>query len=273
VVEARTAVRRGVVCRRQSLGETVIEILYLAWNRLEFTKASFRTLLANTHWRYVSRVIVYDDGSEDGTAEFLEQAGKTLPVEGFEFRQVNFNAPAATMNDYLALTEAETFVKIDNDIALPPTWLKTLVKVADDCPNYDLYGIEAGQNSPPERPPRRGHTAQTARHIGGVGLMRVEAFRRRMPIPASLGKRSRDGFTIWQYRQRPMPCWVVPDLRVVQLDRIPEEPWMSLRAEYVERGWQREWEFYEPNGRYWWEWLDYTPLDWPEELLASGVGG
>lgn len=242
--------------------------MYLAWNRIEYTKASFRTLRENTDWRYVDRLVVYDDGSEDGTAEFLERAGKTFPVPAFDFRQVNFNSPGATMNDYIALTEAEAFVKIDNDIAVPPGWLGPLIKLAQANPEYDLIGAEAGYTGPAENRRAR-YTVQKARHIGGVGLMRVEAFMRRPPVPASLGqKHRRDGFTIWQYRQHPTSAWITPDLALVQLDRIPEEPWLSLSKEYCAQGWQRDWGPYEFEGRVWWEWMDRCPLDWPDELFA-----
>lgn len=245
-----------------------LEILYLAWNRLAMTQMSFRTLLQNTDWRYVSRLVVYDDGSTDGTAEWLVEAGKRIPVPAFEFRQVSYNAPPATMNDYLALTEADAFVKLDNDIAVPSKWLDVLIRLAAEYGEFELIGMEAGQNSPP-KPLRIPRSVLGARHIGGVGLMRVEAFRNRLPIPSSIG---RDGFTIFQHRQRLAAGWVVPDLRVIQLDRIPDEPWASLSEQYIERGWQRRWHTYDEDGRYWWEWL---PVDdaakWWEKLQSEAA--
>jgi hypothetical protein len=236
-----------------------LEILYLAWNRLEFTKMSFHTLLFNTDWRRVSRLVVYDDGSEDPTAEYLKEAGKRVPVPAFEFRQVNFNAPGATMNDYLALTEADLFVKLDNDICVPKKWLPAVLGVAYQYPEYDLIGMEAGHTSAPPRHHRVAYGLKPVRHIGGVGLMRVETFRTRMPVPASLGRTSRsfnrDGFTLWQYRHNPKAAWITPDLAVIQLDKIPEEPWLSLSKEYQRRGWQRRWPLYDEAGRAWWSWL------------------
>ena len=60
--------------------------------------------------------------------------------------------------------------------------------------------------------------------------MRVESFLRRPPI----GARGRFGFTEWQHKHEPVRGWITPGLAVAQLDLIPEEPWASLAAEYVE---------------------------------------
>src|SRR5215510_6826063 len=64
----------------------VIEILYCAWNRLEFTRATFELLRRNTDWKRISRLVVYDDGSRDGTAEFLDEAITAVPVDYRELR-------------------------------------------------------------------------------------------------------------------------------------------------------------------------------------------
>ena len=49
-----------------------VDVLFLAYNRLAFTQESFKALLENTDWQYVQRLSVYDDGSVDGTREWLE---------------------------------------------------------------------------------------------------------------------------------------------------------------------------------------------------------
>jgi glycosyltransferase involved in cell wall biosynthesis len=233
-----------------------VEILYCAWNRLEFTRASFELLSRNTDWSKVTRLVVYDDGSEDGTLEFLTEAGIDLPVPAYEVRHGGWHSTGTTMNDFVALTEAERFVKIDNDIAMPPGWLNILLDVAARNPDTELLGMEAGWTGPyRSRQPSRHYTVIPAEHIGGIGLMQTQAFIRRRPIPASLGKNGRAGFTIWQHRCGPTAGWIAPDLAVVQLDRIPEEPWETLSARYVEEGWARAWEPYRDDMRLWWKWL------------------
>ncbi len=49
-----------------------VDLLYLACNRLEFTQETFTALIANTDWQLVHELFVYDDGSQDGTREWLD---------------------------------------------------------------------------------------------------------------------------------------------------------------------------------------------------------
>ncbi len=118
-----------------------IDILYLAWNRLEITKSSFSALARHTDWPSIARLVIYDDRSIDGTAEWLQEEGAKLPVPAFDFRPVRFRAPAATMNDYLATSEADLFAKIDNDIAVPQGWLEAMLSVMEPNPEIELLGM------------------------------------------------------------------------------------------------------------------------------------
>lgn len=238
-----------------------VEILYTAWNRLEFTRVTFELLKRNTDWQRVSRLVVYDDGSEDGTREYLHEAGEDIPVVAFEVRDGGWHSTGATMNDFVALTDSDVFVKVDNDVCIPPGWLDRLVGVATRFPEYELLGMEAGWTGAYQGVVARNrYTVTKASHIGGVGLMRTRAFEIRKPIPLSLGKNGRAGFTIWQHRYHLRAGWMTPDLPVVQLDRIPDEPWCSLSEKYVKAGWARPWAPYTADMKGWWEWL-------PSELL------
>lgn len=227
-----------------------VEILYLAWNRKAFTIASFELMLANTDWSLVDRLVVYDDGSTDGTRSWLRANLARVPV-ATELRRTKFRSPPATMNDYVAQTDAETFVKVDSDIALPPDWLGESLAVMAAEPALELLGLQAGMGADPRDPNVNGQPRswRPCSHIGGVGLMRTDAFREREPI----FPQGRQGFTKWQHDLDPVRGWLSPDLRVVQLDLIPEEPWASLAHEYVGRGWARPWPKYED--RWWWEWI------------------
>jgi glycosyltransferase involved in cell wall biosynthesis len=238
-----------------------VEILFTAWNRLAFTRVSFELLKRNTDWNRVSRLVVYDDGSTDGTRNYLRKAGREIEVPAFEVREGGWHSTGATMNDYVALTEAEVFVKVDNDIAMPPGWLGRVLSAWRRNQEYELVGMEAAWSGPYKGLLDRGkYSILPARHIGGVGLMRTQAFTMRRPVPLSLGKNGRAGFTIWQHRHHANAGWLKPDLPNVQLDKIPEEPWRSLAEKYVERGWARPWDPYLPDMKGWWEWL-------PDDLI------
>lgn len=218
-----------------------LDVLFLSFNRLAFTRASFGFLLVNTNWSLVERLYVYDDESEDGTFEFLSDAIGAVPVE-HRLVTLKLGSPVRVMNRYLEDSHADRFAKVDNDVAVPPGWLDELVGVVDRDPTIDLLGMEAGRMGHPSVAGGGPGTEwegpsgfEWGSHIGGVGLMRREAFD--VPIPA----RGRFGFTQYQLDRQLNRGWIVPDLMVPQLDRIPTEPWTTLNADYLNAGWQRYW--------------------------------
>ncbi len=223
----------------------MVEILYLAHNRMEFTRASLAAMLANTDFDLVSRVCLYDDASTDGTTQVLRDAAKRIPkaqlVEG------KFGSPVAVMNDYLSRMPADrdiVIAKLDNDTMVPPVWLgQALGAMTLDL---ELLGIEAHY---PVVSGVRPRSFKAAPHIGGIGLFRHRAFIT-LPRPSGLF-----GFTAWQTKSPWVTCgWIDPALPVFLLDRLPMEPWRSLSKQYVALGWQRDWPPYEAGQSKLWEW-------------------
>lgn len=231
-----------------------VDVLYLAWNRLDFTGTTFPLLRKNTDWSMVSKLVVYDDGSEDGTQEYLRDRIAEIANVDAELRVSDLRSPPAVMNHYLATSEADLFAKIDNDIAVPPGWLEALISVMEKHPELELLGTEAGfiELAGRDGKPWDGTYDYTpGSHMGGVGLMRVSAFRSRPALPT----RGRYGFTEWQTRYEPVRGWITPDLLIPQLDRVPVQPFMRQAEEHIENGWSRPW------GKYDERWM--TPYyDW-----------
>jgi hypothetical protein len=220
-----------------------IDIVYLSWNRLAFTEISFRALLANTDWGLVHRLYVYDDASKDGTREWLDGAVRACPAD-YKVVHAGWRSPVSVMNHYVGEHRSVVvpkFAKIDNDIAVPPGWLNAMDDLIESDPAIELLGMEAGMTCVAGRDGAAWdgvYRFEPSTHIGGVGLMRLRAFEKRKRIPA-LG---RFGFTKWQTDHDDLVRgWITPDLACPQLDRIPFEPFLSLSADYVERGWQRPW--------------------------------
>lgn len=222
----------------------MIDILYLAHNRLEFTQATIQALRHNTDWSKVRSVLLYDDDSTDGTREFL--ASVNLPVQT-HFRPGTYGSPVAVMNDAIcSLPHDATMAKLDNDTMVPPHWLNDCITALYADWDLDLLGIESHYEVAPG-PRSRVHAK--AEYIGGIGLMRLRAFST-LPRPSKLY-----GFTAWQslariagaQGPRGITCgWIRPSMQVFLLDRMPTEPWASLSEKYVANGWQRPWPKYDP---------------------------
>lgn len=242
----------------------MIDVVYLAWNRLEFTAKTFPLLIANTDWSLVRGLYVYDDGSTDGTRQFLDEEIRRCPVE-HRMVHAGWHSPPAMMNHYIENVRGrvDRFAKIDSDCCTPPGWLATMNAVLDAHPEIELLGSEAGMTRVAGRdePWDGSYGVQESSHIGGIGLMRLSAFQKRRRIP----QRGRFGFTEWQHDHEPGRGWITPDLPMPLLDRMPIEPWLSLSERYIELGWQRSAYLYDKKLMQWaWDWI-------PGALTAAGA--
>lgn len=219
------------------------ELLYLAHNRLEFTRESFSTMVANTDWSRVAKLHVYDDASTDGTAEYLVGAAEAAPVETAVVRG-RWGSSVTPLRDFLRASEAEIVGKIDNDTMLPPGWLERSLAVLGLAPELDLLGIDTFTR------PGEPVGYLPARHIGGIGLFRRRAF---SSLPAA--DKRYFGFTKWQTdRKGCAKGWIRPPLPVFLLDLIPFDPWRSLSKRYIQQGVQRRWPPYNGGSTWLWEW-------------------
>ncbi|MBV7339353.1 glycosyltransferase family 2 protein [Chloroflexi bacterium TSY] len=229
-------------------------MLYLAYNRLTFTKETFNTLVANTEWQYVHELFVYDDGSTDGTFEWLEEAIKEIALP-IRLMRTNFNSPVAAMVHFIESATAPMLGKIDNDVMLPVAWLGQSLSVFDRHPELALLGLEALH--PYDDDVQIDRTYQPAEFVSGLGLYRRSAFSESRPQP--YGKWF--GFEEWQSAQgnKLKRGWLTPAMPLFLLDRLPFEPWFTQTKEYVKRGWQRQWPPYEADSTLWhWRWPKTT---------------
>lgn len=199
----------------------------------------------------MSRLVVYDDGSEPWTRLWLQDSCAAVDVVPVDFRAGRrWGSPVAIMAHYLSHNPAERFVKVDNDIALAPGWLDALLTVADAHRYVDLLGFELGMTQVLGRD--HPFTFEPSSHIGGIGLMRTRAFENRPLKP--LG--THYGFTEWQHTHGEVRRgWITPDLLCPLMDRLPFEPFLSLSARYQRLRWQRPWGTYPVRMGWAWEWM------------------
>ena len=264
----------------------MVDILFLAHGRTEFTAASIKALRESIGYHKghtsplpeVRRVHVMTDG------------GGSVPVNGSQMQwgmgdSTKYGGPVACLNHFIEGTtpkppngagaspntspEAtpEFVCKIDNDTIVPPGWLPACLDLMRRYPNVDLLGIEPW--TPDEKLfPRWPFPMATApffqdhrsvrpvSHIGGIGVFRRSAFERfGRPVPNS--QDGRYGFTEWQWQNPGMvKAFIDPPLPVFLLDHLPFEPWRSLSRKYEAEGIQRNvgWGYDAVKHRALWDW-------------------
>lgn len=237
----------------------MIDVLFVAKNRKRYTVNSFEALLANTDWNDVEKLYVHDDGSEDGTVDYLGErcdqwGGSRIDVD-VVFHDRPLGGPVAAMNWYLDQAhergESDRFAKIDSDFIVCPGWLPEVLHQMIPHPGIDAFGLQP-RFGPAVAPPSAARGIDEARFIGGIGVVRHRVFERCRPRPS--GFNGYQGWTQFQTAHDFRKAWMTPDLPCFCLDLLPFEPWISQAAEYVEKGWMRAWPTYESAGDSYWSW-------------------
>lgn len=118
-----------------------VRIAILTHNALEFSEACLYSLLA--HSREPCEIIVLDNGSEDGTREWL--AARCLPNLHVMLSPVNLGVPKGR-NRLLAMTLPATqpedlIVFMDNDVEVLPGWQEPFVELFSREPAAGIAGI------------------------------------------------------------------------------------------------------------------------------------
>lgn len=249
----------------QVTSERFVDMLYLACNRLEFTRETFTSLIANTDWQHIRELVVYDDGSRDGTKEWLGANISKVPAP-VRLLHTRFGSPVTAMVHFIESASAPILAKSDNDAVLPPAWLGQSLKVMDHHSELTMLGIEALY--PHDDDPNTPRSYTRAEFISGLGLYRREAFARSRPSAYN----KYFGLEEWQMARSEQFIygWITPALPVFLLDRFPFDPWRSYSDEYIRRGWQRPWTNYPQDCTLWhWRW----PSSPYSEMVTESGGG
>ncbi len=123
-------------------------IMFATYNRLELTKRMMGSLINNTRSAY--RLIIIDNGSTDGTVEwlksisteFLNIASDSLYCQGLDirFNEKNWGI-AVARNQGLELSDKYNdpwLSTLDNDIEFPNNWLTDCVEIIQSNPKLAL---------------------------------------------------------------------------------------------------------------------------------------
>jgi GT2 family glycosyltransferase len=115
----------------------LVSIVVVTHNNLLFTRMCLASVLADTE-DVDFEVIVVDNGSADGTPEFLERVSRMGPRVRFTLNPQNRGFAAAT-NQGLAMASGQALVLLNNDTIVPPGWLARLTQPLAD-PAVGLVG-------------------------------------------------------------------------------------------------------------------------------------
>jgi glycosyltransferase involved in cell wall biosynthesis len=111
-----------------------VHLVYLTYNRLDYTKLSLPRLLADPTEEF--DVTIWDNGSTDGTQEYLTSVKDPRIVE-LKLSRENVGQVAA-LNEVWSRLKADLLGKCDNDCLVTPGWTETLAKAHEDIPNLGV---------------------------------------------------------------------------------------------------------------------------------------
>jgi len=130
--------------------QKLTSIIILTHNQLEYTKKCVDSIFEHTGEPF--ELIAVDNGSTDGTAEYLEsearshRAGVRIKIiknkENFGFAVGNNQGMAEAKGDYIIL--------MNNDVVVTPGWLERLAACAERSPRAGIVGPMSNYVSGPQ---------------------------------------------------------------------------------------------------------------------------
>lgn len=112
-----------------------IDLVYVTYNRLEYTKKSLPSLLADPSEDF--SLTIWDNASTDGTVEYLKKEVSDPRIDDIVFSKENVGQTNA-VNKIWSNSSAELLGKIDNDCIMNAGWTRKLVQAHQDIPKLGV---------------------------------------------------------------------------------------------------------------------------------------
>jgi GT2 family glycosyltransferase len=116
----------------------LVSIVVVCFNNLDLTRQCLTSVLERTDWPNFELWVV-DNGSTDGTPDFLQQLAVADSRVKLILNQENRGFAAAN-NQALRQAQGEFLVLLNNDTVVPRTWLSRLVAHLVAQPQWGLVG-------------------------------------------------------------------------------------------------------------------------------------
>ena len=114
-------------------------IVIVTYNRLEFTRMTIDRIFRNTKYPNYELIVV-DNGSTDGTVQYLKRIEKKSRVSKVIYSRDNLGKGRAA-NKGFALSTGQYIIGLDDDMLVPMNWLTDLVNAIDIIPNVGWLSI------------------------------------------------------------------------------------------------------------------------------------
>jgi glycosyltransferase involved in cell wall biosynthesis len=218
-----------------------MDIVYLTHNRLEYTQKTFPAMLACVR-EGKDRLWVVDDGSTDGTWEYVKQTINEFPFKHqCRPRRGKFGNPNGALNLMLkesaekdsllevGLPLSSLIAKVDNDYLLKDPNIfafceEVFVKSNGSAPPLGIFGFVANAH---------GDAGKVARWVGGNYVARRAVFHKPVPVGGQF-------FGWTNYQIQLADKWEIrwSDKHLaISIDDLPEN--LPLRHLYAAKGWSR----------------------------------
>lgn len=112
-----------------------IALVFVTYNRLEYTKKALGRILEDTNEEF--DLYIWDNASEDGTQEYLKNEVKDPRIQDVILSKENVGQTAA-INKIWSSSKADLLGKLDNDCLVTPGWTRTLAKAHEDIPKLGV---------------------------------------------------------------------------------------------------------------------------------------
>jgi len=119
-------------------GRKYVNITVVTHNRLAFTRRCIASLNRNTFFPHT--ITVVDNGSSDGTQEFLRGMHDKGFIHNLILHEEN-KGVAIAANDGWEAEDSDYYMKLDNDIVIEkPGWLTAMAELVDRVPKIGAVG-------------------------------------------------------------------------------------------------------------------------------------
>ncbi len=142
--------------------ESKCDVIVLAWNKLEVTKSFVESFFAHTAVN--CRLIIIDNGSSDGTREYLISLKGTDKIGVKAVINPENLGFVKGMNQGIAISNAPYVCLANNDLLFTDGWLEEIIRLFES--NSSLGVLNPNSNNLGARPAENEPVSQFAKRLG-----------------------------------------------------------------------------------------------------------